>query len=412
MAKTIHMFLGILVSLLTIFCHSAWASDDLDLVDLPGFKQTPNRNANFTPPAPTIKADAYILLDATTGKVIAEKNAKTQMEPASLTKMMTLYIISSALKNDQIRLSDEVRISKNAWSSGGSKMFIKEGQKVKVSDLLQGIIVQSGNDASVAMAEYIAGSEEGFVELMNQEAVHLGMNDTHFTDCTGMPDDEHFSTPYDLAILSRALTTHFPEYYPWYKQQWYTFNGIKQANRNRLLWRYKYADGIKTGHTTSAGYCLAASANKDDMRLIAVIMGAPTEDSRADGSQRLFNYGFRFYKTYKLYSAGDPITESRVWKGQQKHISASIIEDIFVTIPQGQYNQLKVSSTIQQPVIAPIHKGQKLGVLKIRLNNETLAQEDLFAQSPVEKGGPWGRFSDSISLSIHSAVSKDDEQYA
>jgi serine-type D-Ala-D-Ala carboxypeptidase (penicillin-binding protein 5/6) len=247
---------------------------------------------------------------------------------------------------------------------------------------------------------------------MNTESARLGMNDTHFTDCTGMPDEEHFSTPYDLAILSRALITHFPEYYPWYQQQWYTFNGIKQANRNRLLWRYKYADGIKTGHTQSAGYCLAASASKNDMRLIAVIMGAPTEDSRANSSQRLFNYGFRFYKTYKLYNKGTQITDSRVWKGEEKRVGVTIARDLFVTIPQNQYNQLKINSVIQQPVVAPIMAKQKLGLLKIHLQGDTLIEEDLFALSAVQKGGLWDRFSDSISLSIHGLMNKDDEQHA
>lgn len=331
------------------------------------------------------------------------------MEPASLTKMMTLYIISSALKNEQIHLDDEVRISKKAWLMSGSKMFVRAGDDVKASDLLQGIIVQSGNDASVAMAEHIAGSEEGFVELMNQEAARLGMNDTHFMDCTGMPNEDHYSTPYDLAILSRALITDFPEYYPWYKQQWFTFNNIKQSNRNLLLWRYKYADGIKTGHTDSAGYCLAASAVKDDMRLIAIVMGAPNEDARSEGTQRLFDYGFRFYKTYKIYGAADQITQSRVWKGEQKQVGVTIANDIYITIPQGQYSQLKISSIIQQPVVAPINKLQKLGVLKITLNNEVLLEEPLLAITAVQASGLWNRFSDSVSLSVHHFMNEDDD---
>lgn len=407
--KTIFFAFVILIGTLCQPMHSAWADDDAsDIMSLPSL----NKNANLIPPPPTIKANAYILIEAKTGKVIAENESKKRQEPASLTKIMTLYIISNALKNNQIKLDDDVRISQKAWSTGGSKMFVRVGADVKVSDLIQGIIVQSGNDASVAMAEYIAGTEEAFVDLMNNEAKRLGMNDTHFVDCTGMPNEDHYTTPYDLAILSRALVTDFPEYYPWYKQQWFTFNNIKQANRNRLLWRYKYADGIKTGHTESAGYCLAASAIKDDMRLITVVMGAPSDDARAEGTTSLFNYGFRFYKTFKLYGALDQLTETRVWKGAQKVVGVAVANEVYVTIPEGKYTQLKISRSIKQPVVAPITEGQELGTLKISLNDEVLVEQPLVAKYAVAAGGLWDRFSDSISMSVHGFFSKDESEQA
>lgn len=362
------------------------------------------KNAQGVPKPPMLNSEAYVLISNGSGKIIAQKNAQKRMAPASLTKMLTLYIASEALKNGQIRLEDKVRVSHRAWAMQGSKMFLKEGQLVSVEDLIQGIIVDSGNDACITMAEHLAGSEKEFVKLMNEEAQRLGMKDSHFTDCTGMPNKDHYSTAMDLAILANALIENFPEYYHWYSQKWFTFNGIKQPNRNRLLWRYKYADGIKTGHTKEAGYCLAASAEKDKMRLVAVVMGAPTDNIRADATQRLLSYGFRFFKTYKIYGAGKTISQPRVWKGTLNHIAIGIDHDLIITIPYGQYNQLKVTTTVNDPMTAPIHKGENVGTLKITLAGKLIAESPLVALQEVSQGGMWTRFSDSVSMSIHNLL--------
>lgn len=391
----------IFVTLLTALIGSFQLAlaDTLESTSLPSKGE--NTLANLVPAPPKVEAKAYILLDANSGKVIAEQDSEEHMAPASLTKMMTMYIISSALKNGSIQLDDEVRISKDAWSRGGSKMFVKEGQKVQVNDLIQGIIVDSGNDACVAMAEYIAGDEEAFATIMNQTAKNLGMNDTHFTDSTGLPNADHYSTPKDMAILARALFQDFPEYYHWYSQKWFTFNDIKQPNRNRLLWRYEYADGIKTGHTDDAGYCLAASAEKDGMRLITVVMGTPSDNSRAQDSQRLLTYGFRFFKTYKLYEANQAINQPRVWKGKHDTVNAGITEDLFITIPAGRYNDLQAKAVINTPLEAPIAKGETIGELKVSLNDQPITSLPIVALKDNPKGGAWSRMTDSVSFSFH-----------
>ena len=360
----------------------------------------PNAIPISIPSAPSISAKAYIIMDANSNKIIAEKNSTASLPPASLTKMMSLYVISSALKNGQIKLDDSIRISKTAWKTGGSRMFVKEGQKVSVKDLLKGIIVDSGNDACVAMAEYLGGSEEGFTELMNRQAAHLGMKNSHFTDSTGLPNKNLYTTAYDMALLGQALERDFPEYYHWYKQKWFTFNGIRQPNRNRLLWRDEDVDGIKTGHTNSAGYCLVASAKKNNMRLITVLLGSKSESIRADESQKLLNYGFRFYETHQLYKAGSKITELPVFKGADPFMAVGLFKNQYITIPVGQYQRLNVSSKVPKYIKAPVKKGQEVGELIVSFDDKEIAKQPLYSLQTVDEGGFFKRSFDSVKLTI------------
>ncbi|KTD08237.1 D-alanyl-D-alanine carboxypeptidase family protein [Legionella jamestowniensis] len=354
----------------------------------------------ITPSAPTLNAKAYILIDVNSGKIIAEKNSEQKLPPASLTKMMTLYVISNALHNQQIHLTDNVRVSREAWKTGGSRMFIKEGQQVAIEDLLKGIIVDSGNDACVAMAEHLGGSEQGFAQIMNQQAQSLGMKDSHFTDSTGLPDENLYTSAKDLAILGRALILNFPQYYHWYKQKWFTYNGIRQPNRNRLLWRDSQVDGVKTGHTNEAGFCLVSSAKRDNMRLLAVVMGSPTDTARADDSERLLNYGFRFFETHELYKSGKSITEIPVYKGAVSRINIGLRNDQFVTIPNGQYQRLSINTKVSQNLQAPIKKGDKVGELVIKFDNNVIETQDLYALQDVPKGGIFTRMKDSVRLAF------------
>jgi D-alanyl-D-alanine carboxypeptidase (penicillin-binding protein 5/6) len=337
-------------------------------------------------------------MDAQSGRILAQKNLHKRMQPASLTKMMTMYVISQALQSGRIHLNDTVTISEKAWRTGGSRMFVKVGSQVKVSQLIKGIIVDSGNDACTAMAEYLAGNEDLFASLMNQAAQQLGMKETHYVDSTGLPKPEHYSTPYDMAILARALITHFPEYYDWYKQKWFKYNGIRQPNRNRLLWRDTAYDGIKTGHTKSAGFCLVSSGMRDGMRLISVVMGAPTDAARANDSQALLEYGFRFYETHKLFAADQPLTEPRIWLGQKKTIPMGLKHDLYITIAKGRYDQLKASMVLDPKLSAPIEAGKNYGKVTIKLDGKTIASAPLVALQADPRGGLWTRFSDHITL--------------
>lgn len=357
-------------------------------------------NPLITPAAPTLNAKAYILIDVNSGKIIAEKDSDKKLPPASLTKMMTLYVISTALHNQQIHLSDPVRISQEAWKIGGSRMFVKEGQQVSVEDLLKGIIVDSGNDACVAMAEHVGGTESGFTEIMNHQAKNLGMNNSHFTDSTGLPNEDHYTTAHDLAILGQALVTNFPQYYDWYKQKWFTFNGIRQPNRNRLLWRDSQVDGLKTGHTNEAGFCLVASAKHENMRLLSVILGAPNDTARADDSERLLNYGFRFFETHQLYKKGTSITQLPLYKGAINTINIGLSDDQFVTIPTGQYQRLSIVTQVPKYLQAPLKKGDKIGDLMIKFDNQIISTQGLYALDDVPKGGIFTRMKDSVRLTI------------
>lgn len=355
-----------------------------------------------TPSAPTLHAKAYILVDVNSGKVIAEKNSEKPLPPASLTKMMTLYVISNALQHEQINLKDMVRVSREAWKIGGSRMFIKEGQQVSVEDLLKGIIVDSGNDACIAMAEHMAGSENAFTDLMNQQAQNLGMTQSHFTDSTGLPHPKLYTTAKDLAILGRALIADYPQYYDWYKQKWFTYNGIRQPNRNRLLWRDSQVDGIKTGHTNEAGYCLVSSAKRNNMRLLAVVLGEPSESSRADDSQKLLNYGFRFFETHQLYKSEQAITEMPLYKGRTDNVAVGLKANEFITIPAGQYQRLSISTNIPTHLQAPINKGDKVGSLIVQFDNKILTTQPLYALESVEPGGLYTRAKDSVKLAFHN----------
>ena len=363
-----------------------------------------------TPTAPNVDAKGYILLDADSGKVLAEKNPDQRMAPASLTKLMSMYIISGYLRNGTIHLDDKVLISKKAWQTGGSRMFIKVDDEVPIKDLIQGIVVASGNDATVAMAEHIAGSEESFASIMNTTAKALGMNNSHFADSNGLPNPNHYSTARDLSTLARAIIRDFPEDYRLYSEKWFTFNGIRQPNRNHLLWTYKYADGLKTGHTDDAGFCLVSSAKKDGTRLISVIMGSPSDRARADESIRMLNYGFRFFETHKLYSANTTLTQIRVWKGQKKEVPLGVTSDFYATIPAGQYKNIQASIELNNPIKAPIVKGQPYGTLNITLNNQILATQPLVALADNPKGGFFRNMGDSINYNFHKLFSRSHEK--
>lgn len=360
-----------------------------------------------TPAVPAINAKAYILIDAYSGQVLAEQNADLRVPPASLTKIMTSYLIADALRAGRIHPTDMVTISEKAWRTGGSKMFVKIGNQVPVEALVQGIIVQSGNDACVAMAEHIAGTEDAFANLMNQQAALIGMKGTHFTDANGLPNPNHYTTARDMSLLARALVLNFPEDYKWYSQKWFIFNGIKQPNRNRLLWRDPTVDGIKTGHTDDAGFCLVASALRNNMRLISVVMGAPSDSARADDSATLLNYGFRFFESHALFTANTPISQARVWFGDDKKVPVGTLQNVFVTVPVGQFNQIKMTTHINQPLQAPIMKGQTIGTAEITLNNKVLLSQPLVALKTDNKGGIFTSISDHIRLAARSLFGGD-----
>ena len=395
-----HFFIStkfLLIGILGLKCGVFYANPPVNDTIHP---TTPTSNPLITPTPPTLNAKAYILIDVSSGKIIAEKNSDEKLPPASLTKMMTLYVISSALRNEQIHLADPVRISQEAWKIGGSRMFVKEGQQVPVEELLKGIIVDSGNDACVAMSEHLGGSEAGFTDIMNQQAKNLGMSNSHFTDSTGLPNQDHYTSARDLAVLGRALINDFPQYYHWYKQKWFTFNGIRQPNRNRLLWRDTQVDGLKTGHTNDAGFCLVASAKHENMRLLSVVLGSPNETARSDDSERLINYGFRFFETHQLYKRGATITELPLYKGKDNKVVAGLSEDQFITIPSGQYQRLSISTRVPKYLQAPIAKGDKIGDLVIQFDSNVIASQPLYALENAPQGGIFSRMKDSINLTF------------
>ena len=356
--------------------------------------------ANTIPTAPKLAAKGYVLLDFKSGQIIAENKGDQRMEPASLTKMMSTYVISHELKAGNISLQDKVTISKKAWRMPGSRMFVEVGKQIDVEKLLKGIIIQSGNDATVAMAEFVAGSEDAFASLMNNYAQQLGMLDTHFVNSTGLPDAEHYTTPRDMAILGSALIRDFPEHYKWYAIKKFTFNNITQYNRNKLLWRDKSVDGIKTGHTESAGFCLVSSAVRDDMRLVSVVLGTKSDSARVEESQKLLSYGFRFYRSHKLYDANTEISTTDVWKGAKDSLSLGLLKDLYVTIPRGQYKQLKPSINFESIIEAPINKHQVLGNLAVKLNDKIIAERKLVALHEIEQGSWWKRLVDWFILLI------------
>lgn len=364
----------------------------------------------MTPSTPNIDAEGYILMDANSGKILAEKNSDARLAPASLTKLMTMYVVSNALKNGTIHMDDKVRISEKAWRTGGSRMFVKVNDEVPVRNLLQGIVVASGNDASVAMAEYLAGTEDAFASLMNTQAQLIGMKNSHFVDSNGLPNPNHYSTAHDLALLAQAIVRNFPEDYQLYSEKWFSWNNIRQPNRNRLLWRFQYADGLKTGHTEEAGFCLVGSASKDGTRLISVVMGAPSDSVRTEDSIRLLTYGFRFFETHKLYSGSTALTEARVWKGENKQVSLGLAKDFYVTMPAGQYKNVQATLQLNDHIKAPVIKGQPYGTLKVTLNGQEIASEPLVALKDDKKGGIWRSVADSFNFSFNKLFSRSNEK--
>ncbi|WP_300494285.1 D-alanyl-D-alanine carboxypeptidase family protein [uncultured Methylophaga sp.] len=352
------------------------------------------------PTAPSIAGTAHILQDYDSGHILMSENADERLPPASITKLMTSYVVSQEIHDGNIKLDDEVLISEKAWRMIGSRSFIEVNTKVTVEALLRGMIVQSGNDAAVALAEHVAGSEEVFAQMMNQYAQKLGMVNTNYQNATGLPGAEHYTTAHDIAILSAALIRDFPEHYQWYAEKEYTYNGITQHNRNKLLWRDNTVDGLKTGHTEEAGYCLSASAKRDGMRLIAVVLGTASENARAQEIQKMFNFGFRFFETHQLYAADEAITQTKVWKGQTDQLNLGLAQPLSITVPRGRYKDLQASTNIQQPVVAPVAKGSELGEVEIRLGDEVVATRMLVAVDEVEKGSWWRRILDSLLMLI------------
>jgi D-alanyl-D-alanine carboxypeptidase (penicillin-binding protein 5/6) len=359
-----------------------------------------------TPAAPTIAASGYILMNHNTGMVLAENNADVKLAPASLTKIMSVYVVFREIANGHLHLDDLVTISQKAWQTPGSRMFVEVGNQVKVEDLLKGVIIQSGNDASVALAEHIAGDEATFANMMNQHAQRLGMKNSHFEDSNGLPIENHYTTARDLAILTQALVKEFPEYYRWFSQKEFTFNNIVQHNRNQLLSRDETVDGVKTGFTDAAGYCLVASALRNDMRLISVVMGANSPNARANENQNLLNYGFRFFESHKLYQGKTSLTEARIWKGDTKNIPLGLTEDLYASIPRGHYNDLKAALVIDKKITAPVKEGTKLGTVNVTLKDQVIAQKDLIALKTVEQGNFIQRIYDSAVMMLE----KPDEQ--
>ena len=351
---------------------------------------------NLLPRPPQINVTSYILVEPVTGKVLAEFNADDQIEPASMTKVMTGYIAADQLHRNLVRADDEVLISTKAWKMEGSRMFIEAGKRVSFEDLLKGVVIQSGNDAPVAIAEYLGGTEEGFVDIMNAYAQSLGLNNTLFENSTGLPSSNHFSSARDLSIISANLINNFPEHYALYKEKNFTFNDIRQLNRNRLLWRDDSVDGIKTGHTESAGFCLISSAARGSMRLIAVVAGANSEDERFNASQRLLEYGFRFFVTQNLLESNEEVRSADVWGGKKDNVSLGLAKDLIVTVPRAELPSLKIDYTFNNNIEAPISKGDILGSLSVKSGDTVIANANLVALEEVEPKGFFGRLISKI----------------
>jgi D-alanyl-D-alanine carboxypeptidase (penicillin-binding protein 5/6) len=346
---------------------------------------------SMVPQAPKLDLSSYILLEASTNTVLAEFNSDNQIAPASMTKVMSGYVIADQIASGAISLDDQVLISEKAWKTGGSKMFIEAGKRISVKDLLSGIIIQSGNDATIAMAEYVAGSEEGFVDFMNAYAAELGLSNSLFQNSTGFSDPNHFTSAKDLANLTKALINKFPDHYATYREKEFTFGGIRQLNRNKLLWRDDSVDGVKTGHTDSAGFCLVSSAKRNDMRLIAVVAGSPSENDRLTASQRLLEYGFRFFATQKLVTKNTKVTSAKVWGGQTSEVSLGSQEDLHLTLPRSEFNNIKANYKFKNNIQAPIEIGQIIGSIEFTSNDRVVLSAPLVAIESVEAKGFFGR---------------------
>ncbi|MCE5364580.1 D-alanyl-D-alanine carboxypeptidase family protein [Pseudomonas anguilliseptica] len=360
-------------------------------------------NQQVIPSAPQLAAKSYVLLDAASGKVLVENNGDQRLPPASLTKLMTAYIATLEIRKGKIGEQDLVPISEHAWrtggaASGGSTMFLPLNSQVKVDDLLHGVIIQSGNDASIALAEYIAGSEDAFADMMNETAARLGMTNSHFMNATGLPHPEHYSSAHDMAILARAIINEDQEHYAIYAQKEFLWNNIKQGNRNLLLWRDKTVDGLKTGHTQEAGYCLVASAVRDGARMITSVFGTVSESARAAETQKLLTYGFRFFETRTFYKKGQELAQAQVWKGTVRQVKAGLATDLSLTLPKGQLDKLQAGMTLNPQLTAPIAQGDVIGKVEVKLGEEVVHSADLIALEAVEEGSFFRRLWDSISL--------------
>ena len=364
----------------------------------PAFAQAPAAALPPVPAPPAIAARAHILVDFNSGAVLSENAADVPMDPASITKLMTAYAVFSELRKGAMALEDMVTVSERAWRTGGSRMFIEVGTRVSVADLIRGMIIQSGNDASVALAEHTAGSEAAFAELMTEYARRLGMRNTSFRNATGLPAEGHYSSARDIALLAAAIIREFPEFYSLYSEREFTYNAITQRNRNRMLWRDPSVDGIKTGMTDAAGYCLVSSALRDDMRLISVLLGTASDKVRADATQALLNWGFRFYESHRVYAAGQPVTSARVWKGEIEEVPLGLKEDLWLTLPRGRYELLDASLELQAPLLAPLDSEEAVGRMRLRLEGELLAEPALYPLASVAEGSLLQRALDTVQL--------------
>jgi D-alanyl-D-alanine carboxypeptidase (penicillin-binding protein 5/6) len=354
--------------------------------------------AQQIPGPPPIAAKAYLLMDYNSGQVLASQNPQQRIEPASLTKLMTAYVIFGALRQKTIKADQIVPVSVRASKTDGSRMFIEPNRPVTVEELVKGMIVQSGNDACIALAEAIAGGEQAFVQLMNREAQRLGMKNTNFVNATGLQQAQHYTTAFDLSLLATAIIRDFPEYYPLYSMKEYRYNNISQSNRNRLLWADPTVDGMKTGYTENAGYCLISSAHRGARRLLAVVLGANSESLRASESQKLLNYGFQFYDSVKLYGKNQPVSTVKVWKGSANELKAGFLTDLYVSVPKGAADKLKATIATQQPLLAPVAAGQKIGVLRVELDGKPYREYPVVALDEVSIAGIFGRGWDTLRL--------------
>jgi len=351
------------------------------------------------PPPPPVAAKSWLLLDVPSGSLLASQNANERADPASLTKLMTAYLVFSALKQKKLTLDQTANVSEKAWKIGGSRMFIEPRKPVTVDELLRGMIVQSGNDATVALAEAVAGSEEVFAQMMNREAQRLGMKNSNFANSTGWPDPKHYSTAHDLGLNAAALIRDFPEYYgTYYSMKDYRYNNITQPNRNRLLWLDPAVDGVKTGHTETAGYCLIASAKRGDRRMLSVVLGTASDSARAQESQKLLNYGFQFFDTVRLFEANKEVGTVRVWKGAENELKAGMRSDLFITVPKGEANKLKADFVSQQPLVAPVSEGQQVGTVRVSFDGKPLGEYPAVSLANVPVAGFFGRMADTVRL--------------
>lgn len=377
-------------SRIAIVCLLLWCSA------LPMAYAEEGRVVSLAPDPPEVDASSFLLIDFQSGEELVALNQGMRIEPASITKLMTAYILYRELAKGNLKLDEKVLISQKAWEMKGSRMFVEVGKKVTLEKLLRGLIIQSGNDAAVALAEHVSGSEENFVKRMNQVAEELGMKDSLYQNVTGWPADNHYTTARDIVLLTRALINEFPDRYKLYSEKEFTYNNIKQHNRNKLLWRDPSVDGVKTGHTESAGYCLVASALRDNMRLVSVVLGAESDGSRSEASQKLLEYGFRSFETHKLYEGGAALSEVRVWKGDRKKVAAGVVDDLFVSMGKGRYDQLKGVIQFDKSVDAPISRGDVLGKIVLSDDGQVLKEMPLLALEDVAEGGVWRRVSDSV----------------